>query len=264
MESLRNKDEVTSLELLKEINRYREMEYDYKISNNLKLGKVEERNGKYTELRHDNLINIIKDEFEEEINALKILEVTYKDKKGELRPMFVLTLEQCKQVLMRESKFVRKGVLEYIHKLEEYIKNTQSSIDSKVYNLRSEELLIKKAELLKDIAESIGNDLYRKTLLIKSSNMIAGENILELPSVENHTYSATEISDMLFNKYGLRVTIQKLGRISNKYNLKIDKYGKFFYDKAKFSNKQVETFKYYDNVVEVFYNILEGENNEKY
>ena len=27
MENLRNKDEVTSLELLKEINRYREMEY---------------------------------------------------------------------------------------------------------------------------------------------------------------------------------------------------------------------------------------------
>ena len=94
--------------------------------------------------------------------------------------------------------------------------------------------------------------------------MIAGENILELPSVEKHTYNATEIKDMLFNKYGLRVTIQKLGRISNKYNLKTDEYGKFFYDKAKFSNKQIETFKYYDNVVDVFYNILKGESNEKY
>ena len=40
MESLRNKNEVTSLELLEEINKYREMEYNYKVENNLKLGKV--------------------------------------------------------------------------------------------------------------------------------------------------------------------------------------------------------------------------------
>lgn len=259
MENLRNKDEVTSLELLDEINKYREMEYSYKIENNLKLGKVESKNGRYTELRHDTLLNIIKDEFEEEITNQKILESEYKDSTGKKNQMYILTLEQCKQVLMRESKFVRKGVLDYIHKLEEYIKNTQSSIDSKVYNLRSEELLIRKAELLKDIAESIGNDLYRKTLLIKSSNMIAGENILELPNVEKHTYNATEISDILFNRYGLKVTIQKLGKIANKYNLKTDEYDKFFYDKAKFSNKQVETFKYYDNVIDVFYNILKGE-----
>ena len=264
MDNLRNKDEVTSLELLEEINKYREIEYNYKIENGLELGKVELKNGRYTELKHNDLLKIIRDEFEEEITQGKISLSEYRDNTGKKNQMYVLTLEQCKQVLMRESKFVRKGVLEYIHKLEEYIKNTQNNINDKVYNLKSEELLIRKAELLKDIAESIGNDLYRKTLLIKSSNMIAGENILELPSVEKHTYNATEIKDILFNKYGLEITIQKLGRISNKYNLKTDKYGKFFYDKAKFSNKQVETFKYYDNVVDVFYSILKGETNEKY
>ena len=264
MDNLRNKDEVTSLELLEEINKYREIEYNYKIENGLELGKVELKNGRYTELKHNDLLKIIRDEFEEEITQGKISLSEYRDNTGKKNQMYVLTLEQCKQVLMRESKFVRKGVLEYIHKLEEYIKNTQNNINDKVYNLKSEELLIRKAELLKDIAESIGNDLYRKTLLIKSSNMIAGENILELPSVEKHTYNATEVKDILFNKYGLEITIQKLGRISNKYNLKTDKYGKFFYDKAKFSNKQVETFKYYDNVVDVFYSILKGETNEKY
>ena len=259
MENLRNKNEVTSLELLEEINRYREMEYNYKVENNLKLGKVEEKNGRYTELQHKTLLEIIKEEFDEEIRQQKILPSIYINSQNKEQPMFILNLECCKLILMKESKFVRRNVLKYIHKLEEYIKNTQNSIDNKVYSLRNEELLIRKAELLKDIAENIGNDLYRETLLIKSSNMIAGENILELPSVEKHTYNATEIKDMLFNKYGLEITIQKLGRISNKYNLKTDKYGKFFYDKAKFSNKQVETFKYYDNVVDVFYNILKGE-----
>ena len=109
MENLRNKNEVTSLELLEEINKYREMEYNYKVENNLKLGKVELRNGKFTELRHDTLINIIRDEFEEDITNQKILESEYKDSTGKKNQMYILTLEQCKQVLMRESKFVRSG-----------------------------------------------------------------------------------------------------------------------------------------------------------
>ena len=129
MESLRNKDEITSLELLKEINLFREKEYFYKINNNLKLGKVESKNGKYTELRHDTLLNIINDEFEEEINVQKILVVKYKDKKGEERPMYILSLDQAKQVLMRESKFVRKGVISYINTLEEKVKNLVNNIN---------------------------------------------------------------------------------------------------------------------------------------
>ena len=122
MNNLRNKNEITSLELLKEVNKLRKLEYNYKIENGLELGKVELKNGRYTELRHDNLINIIRDEFEEEINALKILEVTYKDKKGELRPMYILTLSQAKQVFSRESKFVRRRMIKYIEKLEQEIK----------------------------------------------------------------------------------------------------------------------------------------------
>ncbi len=129
MESLRNKNEITSLELVKEINLFREKEYFYKISNNLKLGKVESKNGKYVELQHKTLLSIVKDEFEEEINEQKILLVDYKDNKGELRPMYILSLDQAKQVLMRESKFVRKGVISYINTLEEKVKNLVNNIN---------------------------------------------------------------------------------------------------------------------------------------
>ena len=77
MKNLTKENEITSLDLLKEINLFREQEYYYKIENNLSLNKVEERNGKYTELRHDTLLNIIRDEFEEEISSQNILEATY-------------------------------------------------------------------------------------------------------------------------------------------------------------------------------------------
>ena len=115
---LRIKDTMTSLELLKEINEFRRFEYEYKLENGLKLSAVELRNGRPKELLHYNLLATIRDEFEEEINALKIKSVDYIDDKGEKRPMFILNFNQCRQIMARESKFVRKGLFEYITKLE--------------------------------------------------------------------------------------------------------------------------------------------------
>ena len=61
--SIMNKQTITSLELLEQINFFREKEEKKKT------------------LQHKTLLNIIRDEFEEEINEQKILPVTYTDKK---------------------------------------------------------------------------------------------------------------------------------------------------------------------------------------
>ena len=98
------KETISSLELVKQINIFREAE------------------GNRSELKHKTLLEIIRDEFEEEINGQKILPVNYKDAKGESRPMFELTLSQAKQILVRESKFVRKAMIAYIDKLESEVK----------------------------------------------------------------------------------------------------------------------------------------------
>lgn len=95
------KKTITSLELVEQINLFRKEE------------------GKETELQHKTMLAIIRDEFEEEINEQKILPVEYKDKKGEKRPMFELTIAQGKQVLLRESKFVRKRVVAWLERFEE-------------------------------------------------------------------------------------------------------------------------------------------------
>lgn len=110
---LENKDKITSLELVKEINVFRKEE------------------GDRAELKHSDLLKIIRDEFEEEINEGKISLVEYKDKKGENRPMFELTFNQAKQLLVRESKYVRKAVIRYIEKLENEIKDLQNQISLK-------------------------------------------------------------------------------------------------------------------------------------
>ena len=129
MKKLAIRDSITSLELVEEINKFRKKE------NNKK------------ELRHDNLLQIIRDEFEEEINVLEIQEVKYKDKKGELRPMFSLTLNQAKQVLMRESKYVRRAMIHYIEKLEQaLIKSVNKEIELDNPRLQYEELIIEQVK----------------------------------------------------------------------------------------------------------------------
>lgn len=100
MNELQNKNTFTSLELTELINQFRREEGDRK------------------ELEHKDLLKIIRLEFEEEINEGKISPVEYADKKGEKRPMFILNLQQSRQVLVRESKFVRKAVIKYIDELE--------------------------------------------------------------------------------------------------------------------------------------------------
>ena len=120
MKELKSKNQITSLELLDQINLFRKEEYKEKLKNNT-LTEAEKKKGKFTKLEHYNLLNIIRDEFSEEINALKIFAVEYKDKKGEKRPMFILTLNQAKQVLLRESKYVRRAIITYIEVLEQAI-----------------------------------------------------------------------------------------------------------------------------------------------
>ena len=129
MELTGNNEMITSMDLLKKINELREKEYEEKAKAGT-LRESEIKRGKFIELRHKNLLRTIKDEFSEEINGLKIEPVEneiaqgkfslskYLDEKGEKRDMYVLPLEKAKQVLMRESKFVRKAVIEYIDYLE--------------------------------------------------------------------------------------------------------------------------------------------------
>ncbi|CAL7898059.1 phage antirepressor KilAC domain-containing protein [Fusobacterium necrophorum] len=104
MNNLQNKNTFTSLELVEKINTFREQE------------------GNRAELKHYDFLKIIRDEFEEEIGLGKISVSSYKNSQNKEQPMFILSLQQSRQVLVRESKFVRKAVIKYIDELESRIK----------------------------------------------------------------------------------------------------------------------------------------------
>ena len=156
MKAIQKNKTITSLELLKKINKLREKEYLEKVKAGI-LTEAERKRGKFSELRHKDLLKVIRNEFDEDFNGRKIylsedlnknneqklflvetkkdnegkispvkkriqknkiLIDKYLDEKGERRNMYVLPLEKAKQVLMRESKYVRKAVIGYIEYLE--------------------------------------------------------------------------------------------------------------------------------------------------
>lgn len=134
-----SKESINSKELLKQINYFREIEYKEKEANST-LTEAQKKRGHYIELQHNDLLKKIRDEFNIQVNEGKIslvenkiistsvegiFETTYKDDKGELRPMFILTIDQAKQVLMRESKVVRKAVIQYLNLLEKRIRELE-------------------------------------------------------------------------------------------------------------------------------------------
>ena len=83
------KDTMTSLEVLEQINLFREKEDK-------------------SELAHGDLLKIIRIEFGEEISQGKI-SLSNNIVRGREYPMFILNLSQAKQILLRESLYVRKA-----------------------------------------------------------------------------------------------------------------------------------------------------------
>lgn len=146
------KETITSLELLEGINYLRELEYKNKQAENT-LTQAQIKRGKSVKLKHKNLLEIIRDELEEEINEQKILPVEYIDSKGEKRPMFILNLEQAKQVLLRESKYVRRRILKYIKQLEEELKARRSKKSSDWLQTRLESKIVRRkvTDIIKEL-----------------------------------------------------------------------------------------------------------------
>jgi prophage antirepressor-like protein len=98
-------------------------------------------------------------------------------------------------------------------------------------------------------------DLYRGTDYAKvldsyASEVLAGERILPLPKAERRTYSATEIGERL------GITAHKVGILANKNNFKTDEYGVWVHDKSPHSNKQVQSFRYYEEIIPAIIELL--------
>lgn len=140
------------------------------------------------------------------------------------------------------------------HEMESTINNQHQQIISltkqQEVTARLNNSKVRQANLLLKIADRVGISEYQQVLHSHATEIITGKKLLPLPQIREKTYSATDIADKL------GVSANKIGRLANEHNLKTDQYGKWFYDKAKYSNKQVESFRYFENVIPVLKKLL--------
>ena len=124
------------------------------------------------------------------------------------------------------------------------------------YNNKPTELTAKeKVECLNILMSTFGDVLSKEakeTILVTASENLLGLDLGYRPQVQK-TYTATQIGEQL------GISANKVGKLTNTHNLKTDTYGIRVLDKARGHSKQVETFRYYDNVIPVLKGILESE-----
>lgn len=175
-------------------------------------------------------------------------ETTLINESGLYALIFGSKLETAKQF----KHWVTSEVLPSIRKTGSYQAKPMDELRQKNVQIREQNAKIRTAQLLYKIADKTDTD-YKQVLHARITHLLTGEYLLPLPEVNEHTYSAEEIATRL------GISAWRVGRLANLHGLKIPKYGKYFYDKAKTADKQVETWRYYESVIPVLKSLIEVE-----
>lgn len=132
---------------------------------------------------------------------------------------------------------------------QQKLKHKYTEYQRMMIETRTENARIRKAQILTKIAGEYSGT-YRQVLQAHATLELTGEYLLPLPKIEKRTYTATEIGDKL------GITANKVGILANRNNLKTDEYGAWYNDKAKNCNKEVPTFRYYEDVIPVLERLI--------
>lgn len=172
--------------------------------------------------------------------------------------LYSLILSSKLPTAKKFKRWVTSEVLPTIRKHGNYTapkqENKSKSIDLEI---RLNNSKARMASEYRRIAEMTDIAEYKHICQQKAVEVLAGMPLLPMEEVTERTYSATDIGKM----FG--VSKNKIGSLANANNLKTAEYGKLFYDKAPHSQKQVETFRYYECAVEKFRELLKGKGGEQ-
>lgn len=168
---------------------------------------------------------------------------------------YLLGMKANNKVAQEFQKWLAMEVIPSLRKAGSYSmwQSEQSQVDTKGREIEARLInaKVRQAGAWLKIAEKVNISTYKDICYSKATEALNGEALLPLPKAERKTYSAAEIGEKL------GITANKVGSLANKYNLKTKEYGLTVWDKSKYSNKQVEAFRYYENVIPVLSDILQ-------
>ncbi|MCC0696903.1 BRO family protein [Clostridioides sp. ES-S-0048-02] len=178
--------------------------------------------------------------------------------------VYKLIFKSQKEEAEKFQDWVTDEVLPSIRKTGTYsskkTKDTKDESEIKYMNAqaRLKNARTREAKIYLELADKVsqaGIPEFAQVMYSKTTELISGETLIPLPKMERKTYSATDIGKML------GISANKVGGLANAYNLKTDEYGINVWDKAKYSDKQVPNFRYYENVIPVLEKVLKGFEN---
>lgn len=186
------------------------------------------------------------------------IESTYKTEQNKEMPCYLCTRKGCEMIANKLTG--QKGVaftalyINAFHTMETHIKEnkTVGTVDSsKALDIKEMNARVRMSnQFLKLAKVDTLSPEYKNILVAKSAEVLTGQPLLPLPKSEQKTYSATEVGQF----FG--VSAQVIGKLANKHNLKTNEYGSWYHDKSPYSSKEVDTFRYNDNAVKKFKELL--------
>lgn len=170
-----------------------------------------------------------------------------------------MSIKQALRVAARESKAVRRSLVDKLEDMQTIQAPVQSNSGLPEYRRAKAEQLRAQA-LEKNIASARElmsmfprlSESANQVIVATLVNPLLGHEIVPLPMIEEHYSTAGEVAAEI------GCSANKIGRIANKHNLKTDQYGKFFLDKSKHSDKQVEAFRYNAEGIKALRHLING------
>lgn len=148
------------------------------------------------------------------------------------------------------KRWVTSEVVPSIRKTGGYTLKPMTDYQKEQTRLKEENAHIRKAQILERLANQY-EGTYRQILHAYATKELSGKFLLPLPKLEEKTYSATEIGQLL------GITANRVGLLTNRYDLKTEQYGQWFKDKSRHSDKEVSSFRYFERVIPVLQDLLE-------
>ena len=98
---------------------------------------------------------------------------------------------------------------------------------------------------------------WEQVLNAYATKSLSGQFLVPLPAAGERLLSAEEIGAKL------GISANMVGRLTNQHHLKTEQYGEWFHDKARYSDKQVPSFRYKECVVDKLREILANDTKKE-
>ena len=162
---------------------------------------------------------------------------------------YFITLDMAKQLAMVENNEKGMQVRKYFIECEKKLKEQTAPQPVQPIGETEDKL----RTIILALEHTTLSDVAKETAIITSAETLTGISIGYRPQIEQTTYSAKELGDVL------GISANRVGRIANAHGLKTKEYGLYYLNKSQHSDKQVEHFRYFEKAIDKFKSILENE-----